>query len=835
MNKKTNLLLIFTVLLLLFYGYVTNYFMDKAFQNFSSNILVNKDFLDKSVNYLVEEKKEFYIKKHNIIFSEEQLLKALESKDRELFYDLIIKDFQNVRQFDDNFWGLHIVFPDNLSFIRVHRPNIPDEIIKKGTMPLIDEVNGKKRIVTNFNSGRFGYFLRVGIPIFSKNNIYLGLAEYSVNIDNLVYFIYNKLQYDNRFLVKDNGEKFLSDFETDKSGLKIYKYTKKRLFDEDNIINLKNITLHKFDGKIYETMRIPLSSTAVLEVAMDVTIFYDEYKQLNFIALFNGIFVSLVTLMLFGILHKLDKNNFSLKEKSNELEEYKRVLDESDIVSKADLSGNIKYLNKKFENISGYTQEELIGKPHSIVRHPDMPKELFKEMWEKIQNKDTFKGIIKNRKKDGSSYYVDATIVPILDFNGNIKEYIGVRHDITDIMNPKKQFLDDIKSKKEPIAIIGKINNYSLLKEFYGEDYINSVEDYLHEHLLSLIPSASPLSKIYKLDNGEFGFLRESNGAEPSNIQKCLKKFQDNIENSDFIIFGNKIDIKLNFAFTTEKENSFENLRLGIKISIKENINIVFANKLAISQKEKAQNNLRTVDVLKESFVKDSDTKIVSYFQPVLNNKTNEIEKYESLVRLIKSDKTVVAPAFFIDIAKKAGYYKFITEIVLENSFKALDKTDKEITINLSTMDIENLDIRNKILGYISDPKYYGRVVFELLEDEVAKDFETVKDFISLAKVVGGVKIAIDDFGSGYSNFERLLDFQPDILKIDGSLIKNIVVDEFSEHVVEAIVLFAKKQNIKTVAEFIANEDISEKVKKMGIDYSQGYFIGKPKELKFYL
>jgi EAL domain-containing protein (putative c-di-GMP-specific phosphodiesterase class I) len=97
-----------------------------------------------------------------------------------------------------------------------------------------------------------------------------------------------------------------------------------------------------------------------------------------------------------------------------------------------------------------------------------------------------------------------------------------------------------------------------------------------------------------------------------------------------------------------------------------------------------------------------------------------------------------------------------------------------------------------------------------------------------LAKTVGGVKIAIDDFGSGYSNFERLVDFQPDILKIDGSLIKNIVDDSFSEHVVKAIVTFAKNENIQTVAEFVENKDILNKIKSLGIDYSQGFYIGKP-------
>jgi len=91
-----------------------------------------------------------------------------------------------------------------------------------------------------------------------------------------------------------------------------------------------------------------------------------------------------------------------------------------------------------------------------------------------------------------------------------------------------------------------------------------------------------------------------------------------------------------------------------------------------------------------------------------------------------------------------------------------------------------------------------------------------------------GVKIAIDDFGAGYSNFERLLDFQPDILKIDGSLVKNIALNQQSREVVETIFAFASKQGMQTVAEFVSDEEIYKVVSEIGIDYSQGFYFGKP-------
>jgi PAS domain S-box-containing protein len=114
-------------------------------------------------------------------------------------------------------------------------------------------------------------------------------------------------------------------------------------------------------------------------------------------------------------------------ESSNKLlSEYKKAVDASAIVSKSDKKGVITYANDKFAEISRYSKDELIGKPHSILRDPDVPKSVFKEMWDTIQNKQIWQGQIKNRRKDGSNYYVDATIVPILSNNNEILEYLAL-------------------------------------------------------------------------------------------------------------------------------------------------------------------------------------------------------------------------------------------------------------------------------------------------------------------------------------------------------------------------------------------------------------------------
>lgn len=121
-----------------------------------------------------------------------------------------------------------------------------------------------------------------------------------------------------------------------------------------------------------------------------------------------------------------------------ELDLKNEVLDDTCLISITDKKGHITYVNDYFVELAKYDRDELIGKNHNIVRHPDMPKEVFKEVWSTIGRGDTFRGYIKNRAKDGSHYWVDATIRPIgLDSKGKPEGYIGVRFDITDLMESR--------------------------------------------------------------------------------------------------------------------------------------------------------------------------------------------------------------------------------------------------------------------------------------------------------------------------------------------------------------------------------------------------------------
>ncbi len=144
---------------------------------------------------------------------------------------------------------------------------------------------------------------------------------------------------------------------------------------------------------------------------------------------------------------KLFKQQQELKELNEILNQYKKALDELLIISKTDPKGIITYVNDGFVQISGYSKKELIGKPHNIVRHFDMSKEVFKNMWDTIQKGGIWRGYIKNRRKDGSFYWVDTGILPIKNTKGEIIEYLALRVDVTFLVEARKKAQEAEKAK----------------------------------------------------------------------------------------------------------------------------------------------------------------------------------------------------------------------------------------------------------------------------------------------------------------------------------------------------------------------------------------------------
>lgn len=520
------------------------------------------------------------------------------------------------------------------------------------------------------------------------------------------------------------------------------------------------------------------------------------------------------------------------------LDQYKVALDASNIVSITDDLGKIEYVNEKFCKISGYSKEELLGKSHNIVRHPEMEKATFKDLWSVIKKGKIWKGIVKNLKKDGTTYIVNTTIIPIKDEKGAIKHYIGIRHDITNIVEKdqlierqsidfltqlpnKVKLIEDMEDIDFPILSVVNIDGFSEINDFYGLD----IGDEILIDTARLIENFIDKEKhsVYRLYGDEFAVLTKTKLDQNHHLE-TIGALLVEIRKEPFICGEQKIYISLTSGTAFESETIIGKANLALRHAKREKkFHQVFDENMLASYKH--GENIEWANRIRDAIKED---RIVPFFQPIMNLKTGEITKYEALVRLIDSDGVIISPAQFLTIAKKSKQYSYVTKKMLESAITIASKHNIDISVNLSIEDIESSEIVDFIDKTLAKHSVGDKIIFEITETEDAQNYLALRNFIDLVKSKYHSKVAIDDFGSGYSNFEHILELDFDFLKIDGSIISKINNSKQSMVLLDAIIAFTEKLGIKTIAEFVSSEEILEAVKNKGIDFGQGFFIGKP-------
>jgi diguanylate cyclase (GGDEF)-like protein/PAS domain S-box-containing protein len=292
-------------------------------------------------------------------------------------------------------------------------------------------------------------------------------------------------------------------------------------------------------------------------------------------------------------------SNYDYKsENSNLLNEYKRAVDLSNIVSKTNPKGIITYVNDKFCEISGYTKDELIGKPHNIIRHPDMDREAFKDLWDTIKAKKSWHGIVTNMKKDGGQYIVDTNVIPILDVDGDVTEYIAIRHDITELEETKQQLRNINKAMKSKVDELYSMTH--TLEEKAHKDNLTGIHnrDSFEERFTHEIEYARenslPLSlMLFDLDN--FKEVNDSYGHQAGDniLVEISSVVSQNIKASDIFARwgGEEFAILLPSTSLEGAYNFAQKLREIIEVntfSYRENITASFGVAELDSEDDKA-------------------------------------------------------------------------------------------------------------------------------------------------------------------------------------------------------------------------------------------------------
>ncbi|MCK9454572.1 MAG: GGDEF domain-containing protein [Sulfurimonas sp.] len=398
---------------------------------------------------------------------------------------------------------------------------------------------------------------------------------------------------------------------------------------------------------------------------------------------------------------------------------------------------------------------------------------------------------------------------------------------LTGLLNRDSLIRDISLLQDEAMLVILHINQIEAIKQLYGFSMVEEI----------ILNKAQSLKELVKDSDV---FLYSINFQKFALLVKNRKLFDKYISILKFSIFNNIDSFTYSSSTGTEIMSDFtagiscgtEHLHHEANVALQEAMLSKLSHKIYDRNPEYIRLKKSTLD--KYQVYKDAlhNGYIVPYFQPIIDTRDGSVMKYEALARLQLPDGRVIAPNDFLDTAKEDKTFEFFTRQMMQKVFNIYDKTYVEISINLTYENIKSQSMQEYIKNRLQ--KYGGdRITFEIVETEEIEDYEVVERFISMIKE-HGCKISIDDFGSGYSNFTNLIKLNIDFIKIDGMLITKLLCDEKVRLMVKGLVEFAKNIKIKTVAEFVCSQEISECVKELGVDYFQGYYHGEPKDAKFY-
>ena len=388
--------------------------------------------------------------------------------------------------------------------------------------------------------------------------------------------------------------------------------------------------------------------------------------------------------------------------------------------------------------------------------------------------------------------------------------------------------LRQISDSASPALLLINIDGFKEINLTYGYIAGDRVLQSVAERLSQVVPDS--VVGVYRLNADEFAVLMDrGNDARfernvthvASLITRFLRHEKCMYENVEI-----RVQTSMGIAIDTEDRSGslFAHADLALQTARGTNSPYLFYQD-ALGTKKRYKENIKWANVLTNAL---DNNRIIPYYQPIVSNETGEVVKHECLVRLIDDNGQIVGPGRFLDIAKKSRLYTRITKILLRMAAEFVKQRRTGVTINLSVDDLIDESVPEYIDKILNEsPRIGSRICFEITESEGIENFEQVYSFIKSVKS-RGCQIAIDDFGSGYSNFDYLFRLQVDILKIDGSLIQNILSDPNSHLIVANIAAFAGQMGIKTVAEFVDSEELLQEVKRLGISLSQGYYLGEP-------
>ena len=555
------------------------------------------------------------------------------------------------------------------------------------------------------------------------------------------------------------------------------------------------------------------------------------------------------------------------KQAEEEIKKLFTAIDQSiNTVFITDVKGNIEYVNPMFEQVTGYTKKEALGQNPHILASGETAHTVYEELWNAITTGKTWRGIFKNRKKNGHYYWGSGLITPIRNENGQITHFLAVQEDITDKMRAEERIeylvsydeLTSLINRARFVELLGEwitgaktsnqpgtlllidIDGFRLINDTHGHSTGDTVLVHIAKFLDSTLSEidgqyankAAGKSILSRLGGDEFALFlpgrNEREGMEAAEeIRKRLVMFK-------FPEISGYLTASIGMVVYPRDGNTTKELITKADASVyhaKEmghnTVHLYCAEDLMM---EKLHSRMEWKGRIQKAI---EENRFEPWFQPILDLRDNQVHHYEALARKRGVHGEIILPGSFVDAAENMGLITAIDRIIIRKALFAQSLLRKQgrnysFSMNLSGKDLDDkslLDfLRSAITETGADPK---SLIFEITETSAVRDFDRAVKFIGELRSIGCC-FSLDDFGVGFTSFKYLKEMQVDYIKIDGSFIRKLNENMTDRLFVRAMATVARGMGVKTIAEFVENSQVITILREFGVDYGQGYFIGRP-------